>query len=86
MGSFGSCSVGRSFLFADFLCLCYVKSFREQYHTNLTAVNWKVNVAAGQSIMFGIEDNKGHWDWTDDVRYIVYAEAFGVPHVWKQFY
>jgi hypothetical protein len=39
---------------------------KAQYHTNLTTVNWKVNIAAGSSIMFGIEDAKGDWDWTDD--------------------
>jgi len=39
---------------------------KEDYHTNLTTVYWKVNVAAGQSIMFGVEDSLGTWAWTDD--------------------
>jgi len=36
----------------------------EQYHTNLTTVNWKVNVASGKHIMFGLRDKD--WDWTTD--------------------
>lgn len=39
---------------------------RAQYHTNETFVYWKVNVASGKSIMFGVEDATGDWDWSDD--------------------
>lgn len=41
-----------------------------QYHTNLTTVNWKVNFAAGKSVMFGVEDSKGDWEWSED--YVVH--------------
>lgn len=39
---------------------------RAQYHTNETYVYWKVNVASGKSIMWGVEDATGDYDWTDD--------------------
>jgi len=39
-----------------------------QYHTNNTYVYWKVNVAEGESIMFGITDATGDYDWTDDYK------------------
>lgn len=39
-----------------------------QYHTNNTYVYWKVNQAEGDSIMFGITDATGDYDWTDDYK------------------
>jgi len=42
-----------------------------QYHTNLTTVLWKANVAAGKSVMFGIEGAHGDYDWSDD--YVVHG-------------
>jgi hypothetical protein len=41
-----------------------------QYQTNLTTVLWKVNVAGGKSVMFGIEGAHGDYDWSDD--YVVH--------------
>lgn len=36
------------------------------YHSNLTTINWKVNVASGKSVMFSVEDADGNIDYTDD--------------------
>jgi len=39
---------------------------KEEYHTSSTTVFWTVNVLAGESIMFGLQDKSGSWYWTDD--------------------
>lgn len=36
------------------------------YHTNNTYAYWTVNVQEGKSVMFGITDNTGDYDWTND--------------------
>jgi len=45
------------------------------YHTNSTSASWKVNVAQGKSVMFGVTDATGNYAWTDDYTVATSSDA-----------